>query len=175
MFSVMGSLIQLWSCVKVASNLLFRLIVRHVGRMNTQVWLLNSLVRLAEQWTRWLDDGNSTERMMINSIHNVEMPSKMSYLLLISFLCQNRRIAECFLPESQKFIRLELTALTRIAAVAEWLACRTGVTFCEQKRKQRRKRVEREARVRNKNSFSCHVDLIVNQICRFASTKKQKP
>ena len=67
---------------------------------------------------------------MINSIHNVEMPSKMSYLLLISSHCQNRSIAECFLPESQKFICLESTALTRIAAVAEWLACRTGVTFC---------------------------------------------
>ena len=32
---------------QVASNFLFRLSVSHVGRMNTQVWLLNSLVRLA--------------------------------------------------------------------------------------------------------------------------------
>ena len=32
-------------CVKLASNFLFRLSVRHVGRMNTQVWLLNSLAR----------------------------------------------------------------------------------------------------------------------------------
>ena len=28
---------------------------------------------------------------------------------------------------------------------------------------------------RNKNSFSCHVDFIVNQICRFASTMEKKP
>ena len=27
----------------------------------------------------------------------------------------------------------------------------------------------------NKNSFSCHVDFIVNQICRFTSTMKKKP
>ena len=29
--------------------------------------------------------------------------------------------------------------------------------------------------VYNKNSFSCHVDFVVNQICRFTSTKKKKP
>ena len=28
---------------------------------------------------------------------------------------------------------------------------------------------------RNKNSFSCHVDSVVNQICRFASTMEKKP
>ena len=27
----------------------------------------------------------------------------------------------------------------------------------------------------NRNNFSCHVDFIVNQICRFASTTKKKP
>ena len=38
---------------------------------------------------------------MFNSMHNVEMPSKMSYLLFISPPCQSRRITEWFLPESQ--------------------------------------------------------------------------
>ena len=54
------------------------------------------------------------ERIMFNSICNVEMPSEMSYLLFISSLCQNRRIAECSLPESQKLC-LEITVLVRIA------------------------------------------------------------
>ena len=92
---------------QVASNFLFRLSVSHVGRMNTQVWLLNSLVRLAG-WVKSEPFGSlrkNAERMMFNSIHKIEMPSKMFYLLFISSLCQNRRIAEC-------------------------LACRTGLILC---------------------------------------------
>ena len=59
----------------------------------------------------------NTERMMFNSMHNVEMPSKMSYLLFmfISFPCQNRKIAKCFLPKSQKLC-LEITVLARLIA-----------------------------------------------------------
>ena len=50
MFSVMRSLICEYSGAmnivgKIASNFLFRLNVGHMGRMNTQVRLLNSLVR----------------------------------------------------------------------------------------------------------------------------------
>ena len=86
MFLVIDSLIceytdpmNIMSCVKVASNFLFILSVRHIGRMNMQVWLLNSLVRLAG-WA-------NTEQMMFNSVHNVEMlsemPSEMSYLLVL--------------------------------------------------------------------------------------------
>ena len=86
MFSVIDSLIceytdpmNIMSCVKVASNFLFILSVRHIGRMNMQVWLLNSLVRLAG----WVNSElvglmRNTERMMFNSVHNVEMPSEIS-------------------------------------------------------------------------------------------------
>ena len=49
-----------------------------------------------------------------NSVHNVEVPSKMSYLLFISSPSQHRRVAECSLPESQKLC-LEITLLERIA------------------------------------------------------------
>ena len=37
-----NTLMQCISCVKVASNFLLSLSVKHVGRMNTQVRLLNS-------------------------------------------------------------------------------------------------------------------------------------
>ena len=114
----MNTLIQWISCVKVASNFLFRLGVRPVGRMRTQVRLLNLLVRLAG-WVngKLVGSMRNAERMMlcsISSIHNVEMPSKMSYLLFISSPCQNRRmflarIAEC----------LEITVLARIAECLE--------------------------------------------------------
>ena len=59
----------------------------------------------------------NTEQMMFNSKHSVEMPSKMSYLLFIfiSSPCQNRRIAKCYLPESQKLC-LEITVLARLIA-----------------------------------------------------------
>ena len=56
----------------------------------------------------------NTERMMFNSVHNVEMPFEMSYLLFIYSPCQNRRMAECSLPESQELC-LEITVLARIA------------------------------------------------------------
>ena len=64
----------------------------------------------------------NTEQMMFNSIHKVEMPSEMSYLLFmfISSASQNRRIliAKCFLPDSQKLF-LEITVLARIAECLE--------------------------------------------------------
>ena len=74
---------------------------------------------------------------MFNSIHNVKMLSKMSYLLLMftSSPCQNRRIAKCPLPESQK-LRLEITVLARL--IAECLeikkinsfSCQSNLPFC---------------------------------------------
>ena len=86
----------------------------HVGRTNTQVWLLNSLVRL----TGWVNSElvgsmRNTERMMFNSVHNVETPSEMSYLLFIYFPCQNRWMVECSLPESQELC-LEITVLALV-------------------------------------------------------------
>ena len=118
----MNTLIQWISCVKVASNFLIRLGVRPVGRMKTQVRLLNFLVRLAG-WvnSKLVGSMRNAERMMlcsISSIHNVEMPSKMSYLLFISSVCQNHRIAECSLPESQN-ASVEITVLARIAQCLE--------------------------------------------------------
>ena len=56
----------------------------------------------------------NTELMIFNSVHNIEMPSEMSYLLFLSYPCQNRRMAECSLPESQELC-LEITVLARIA------------------------------------------------------------
>ena len=108
----MDKQIQWISCVKVLSIFLFRLNVRHVGRMNTQVWLLNSLVRLAG-WVNSELVGSMchTERKLFNSVQNGEIPSEMSYLVFISSACQNRRMAECCLPESC----LEVTVLARIA------------------------------------------------------------
>ena len=80
------------SPVNVASKLLFRLSVRHVGRMGTQVRLLNLLVRLAG-WvnSELVGSKRNTDRMMLSSN---TMPSKMSYLLFISSPCQNRRMLE---------------------------------------------------------------------------------
>ena len=123
MFAVIDSLICEYtntiSCVKVASNFLFILSVRHVGRMNTQVWLLNSLVRLAG-WVNWelVGSMHNTELMIFNSVHNNEMPSEMSCLLFLSSPLPNRRMVECSLPESQELC-LEITVLARIAECLE--------------------------------------------------------
>ena len=86
----------------------------NVGRTNTQVWLLNSLVRL----TGWVNSElvgsmRNTERMMFNSVDNVETPFEMSYLLFIYFPCQNRWMVECSLPESQELC-LEITVLALV-------------------------------------------------------------
>ena len=106
-------LIQWISCVKVASNFLFRLSIWHVGRMNTQVWLLNSLVRLTGWVTsEFVGSMRNMKRMMFNSVHNVGTPSEMSYLLFIYFPCQHRRMAEGSLPESQESC-LEIAVLLR--------------------------------------------------------------
>ena len=76
---------------------------------------------------------HNTERMMFNLIHNLKIPSKMSYLLYISPLA---RIAEIML--------------------GNYSLCQNHRMFGY------------------KNSLSCHMDFVVNQICHFASTKKKK-
>ena len=94
----------------------------------------------------------NTERMMFNSIHNVEIPSKMSYLLFISSLCQNcriflARIAEFSLPESQNF------------------PC------------QNRTILENNSPIETRRIAKCSEIKIVsavNQICHFGWTKKKK-
>ena len=55
----------------------------------------------------------NTERVTFNLVHNVETPSEMSYLLFIYFPCQNRRVAECSLPETQELC-LEITVLALV-------------------------------------------------------------
>ena len=107
--SFVNTLMQWILYVKAVANFLLRLSVRHVDRMNTQIWLLNSLVRLAgwvnSEFVGSMRDQRNTERMMINSLQNVEMHSKMSYLLFFFPPCQNRRIPEClFLARIAKII-----------------------------------------------------------------------
>ena len=80
-------------------NLFFRLSVRHVGLMDTEVQLLNSLVRLAGQvrvdtW-RVIRELSAIFTVQFNRILKVETRSKMPYILFISSPCQNRRIPEC--------------------------------------------------------------------------------
>ena len=83
---------------------------------------------------------------MFNSVHDVEIPSEMSYLLFISPPFQNRRMAECSLPVSQELC-LEITVLARIA----------------------------ESRNRKQNAvLEIKIASAVNQICRFASTKSSR-
>ena len=134
-----NTLIQWISCVKVLSIFLFRLNVRHVGRMNTQVWLLNSLVGLAG-WVNSELVGSMchTERKMFNSVQNGEIPPEMSYLVFISSPYQNpRRMAECCLPESQESC-LEITVLARIAQSRNHrmfgnkngFSCQSNLPFC---------------------------------------------
>ena len=83
--------------------------------MNTQVGCWNSLVRLAG-WVNCELVGSmrNTERMIFNSVHNIEMSSEMCYIQFISSRCQNRRMAECSLPESQ-----ELWLEIPVARIAE--------------------------------------------------------
>ena len=110
-----NTLIQWISSVKVALNFLFRLSVSHVGRMNTQFWLLNSLVRFAG-WvnSELVASMRNTERMMFNSVHNaiwnvlpsvyfLSLPESQDGGMLLAritgimlrnnSLCQNRKVA----------------------------------------------------------------------------------
>ena len=74
---------------------------------------------------------------MFNTVHNVEMPSEMSYLLFIYFSCKNRRMAECSLSESQE-LYLEITVLARIAESRDRrmfgsknsFSCQSNLPFC---------------------------------------------
>ena len=84
---------------------------------------------------------HNTEQVMFNSVDNVEMPSEMSYFLLIYSPCQNHRIAECSLPESQELC-LEITVLaTRIAELRDHrmfgnensFSCQSILPFCGDK------------------------------------------
>ena len=52
-----------------------------------------------------LVDSENMGRVMFNAIHNVEMPSKM--FMFISCPCQDRRTAECSLPESPNAWKLQ--------------------------------------------------------------------
>ena len=108
------------SCFKVASNFLFRLSSQ--GRWPDEhadlvPKLVGSFGRPSEQWIRCrcvTRNGWCSIQYTIN----VEMPSKISYLLFmfISSPCQNRsRIAKCSLSKSQKLC-LEIIVLARLIA-----------------------------------------------------------
>ena len=75
----------------------------------------------------------------------METPSKIPYVTFIPSPCQNCRVAESQNVLGRIAECLEFTVLARIAECLEI-----------------------------KNSFSCFVDFIVNQICRFTSTMKKK-
>ena len=100
MFSVMDYLtweytdaLNIVRVSKLLQTFLFKLRVTYVCRMNTQVRFLNSLVRLVG-WvnSELVGSMRNTERMMFNSMHNVEMPSiKMSYLLSFPLLARIAR------------------------------------------------------------------------------------
>ena len=68
------------------------------------------------------------------------MPSEMSYLLFLSSPCQNRRMAECSLPESQELC-VEITVLARIAELRDRRMfgninssnCQSNLPFCGDK------------------------------------------
>ena len=89
-------------------NFLFSLSVRHIGRMNTQVQLLDSWVRLVGLFE------------FVGSMHNMEQ-SKM----FISSPCQNRRIAECSLPELQNAWKLQ-----SFPQSVMWIHCQSNLSFC---------------------------------------------
>ena len=66
---------------QVASNFLFRLSVSHVGRMNTQVWLLNSLVRLVGR----------VNSELVGSIRNTEWMIRQLYAIFtVQFKTESR-------------------------------------------------------------------------------------
>ena len=73
----------------------------------------------------------NTEQMMFNSIHNVDMSSKMSYLLFmfISSPCQNREMFIARIAE----IMLGIKVLARIA---ECLEIKRLTVLCETKRNE---------------------------------------
>ena len=58
-------------------------------------------------YSELIDSMHYMEQKMFNVIHNVEMPSKMSHLLLISSSCQNRWNVECSLPELHSAWKLQ--------------------------------------------------------------------
>ena len=82
----------------------------------------------------------NTKRMMFNSVHNVGMTSEISYLLFISSPGQNRRMAECSLPESQELC-LEIAVPARIAESGDRrmfgnknsFSCQSNLPFCVHK------------------------------------------
>ena len=138
----MITLIQWISCVKVLSIFLFRLNVRHVGWMNTQVWLPNSLVRLAG----WVNSVNLLARCVTRnarcSIQYWMAKFFWNVLPCVYFLSlpesQNGRM---FLARSQVSC-LEITLLTRIAESRNHrmfgnkkksFSCQSNLAFCVDK------------------------------------------
>ena len=98
-----------------------------------------------------------------NSIHKVETPSKMPCLRLIRGTPILAKIDSVQILRVLRFPSCTLILIStrnNSTGIFKLVIIMLSST-CFQ--------------VYNKNSFTYHVDFVVNQICRFASTKKKKP
>lgn len=127
---------QCISCVKVASNFVFRLSIRYVGRMNTQVWLLNSLGHLVG----WVT--NSLVRCVTRngwcSIQHTMLKCLQKRLAFCLFPLP-ARIAECSLPESHNAWKLQsLWELQnrRMFGNKNCFSCQSNLLFCVDEEKE---------------------------------------
>ena len=97
-----------------------------------------------------------------NSIHKVETCLKISYLRFISCTLILARIdcMEITVPRFPSWTLILASTRNNNTCIFNLVKIMSSCTCLQ---------------VYNKNSFSCHVDFVVNQICRFTSTKKKKP
>ena len=128
------------SCLKVAPNFLLRLSVGNVGRMNTQIRLLNSLVRLQAGWT-------------VNSLVRCVTRNGWFWFQYTMSKCLLKCLSFCLF-----FLLATESHNSNRRVPGNYSPC--------QNRRMFENKIYR---------FSSHVDFIVNQICRFASTMKKKP
>ena len=144
----MDKQIQWISCVKVLSIFLFRLNVRNVGRMNTQVWLLNSLVRLAGWVAEW------TANLLARCVTwngRCSIQYRMAKFLL-------KCLTLCLFP-----------LLTRIRAEWQNVAC--------QNHRNHAWKLQSLPESQNRAITECleiKMASAVNQICRFGLTKSSR-
>ena len=154
----MNTLIQWISCVKVASNFLFRQSVRHVGRTNTQVpwfvwqakWTVNSLARCVTRNGWCLIQYTMSKCLLkcwfpllarIAEWRNVPYQNHRNYAWKLQSLpeSQNRTIAECL----EIKIASAVTQICRFASTkSSWKITshlnlvKAPQNHCEEKRKK---------------------------------------
>ena len=118
MFSLIDSLIcEYTDTMNIICQSCFTLLVRHVGWMNTQVWLLNSLVGLAG-WvnSELVGSMRNTEQMNWTSC-SIQYTMSKCLLKCLTFCLSTlpARIAKCSFQNHRNLISLEITVLARIA------------------------------------------------------------